>query len=44
MSLMHLLAVGRSIWSIRDKPSPFKMTQQSLNFCERPRSAAGRSD
>lgn len=30
MSLMNLLAVGRSIWSIRDKPSPFKMSQQNL--------------
>ena len=30
MSLMHLLAVGRSVWSIRDKPSPFKMSQQNL--------------
>jgi len=30
MSLMHLLAVGRSIGTIRDQPTRYKMTQQNL--------------
>src|SRR5262245_51682917 len=30
MSLMRWLAVGRSLNSIRDRPSPYKMTQQNL--------------
>src|SRR5438477_11832720 len=30
MSLMRLLAVGSSIRGIKDRPSPYKMTQQHL--------------
>ena len=30
MSLIHLLAVGRSLGTIRDRPSRYKMTQQNL--------------
>ena len=30
MSLMQLLAVGRSIGMVKDRPTPYKMTQQNL--------------
>ncbi len=30
MSLMQLLAVGKSIRTIRNRPSPYRMTQQNL--------------
>ena len=30
MSLLRLLTVGRSLGAVRDQPSRYKMTQQSL--------------